>query len=44
VKLKTRFDTYLQKYAALKEEYESFNATDVEKANEKLALMRAKAE
>lgn len=39
-----RFDTYLEKYAALKEEFESYNSKDVEKANEKLALMRAKAE
>ncbi len=43
-KLKARFDTYIQKYAVLKEEFDNFNASDIEKANEKLALMRAKAE
>lgn len=43
-KLKTRFTTYLDKYAALKEESESFNTGDVEKANDKLALLKAKAE
>jgi hypothetical protein len=43
-KLKQRFDSYLEKYATLKEESDSFNSQDVEKANEKLALMKLKAE
>jgi chromosome segregation ATPase len=43
-KLKARFDAYLEKWQALKEEAENYNQQDSTKANEKLALMRAKAE
>lgn len=43
-KLKQRFDSYLEKWATLKEEYENYNTQDAGKANEKLALMKAKAE
>lgn len=43
-KLKARFDTLIAGYEAVKEEFESFNAIDVEKATEKLKLMRAKAD
>jgi len=43
-KLKARFDAYLEKWQALKAEAENYNQQDSTKANEKLALMRAKAE
>ena len=43
-KLKARFDSLILAYEAVKEEYDSFNAIDVEKATEKLKLMRAKAD
>ena len=44
VKMKSKFDALIQKYESLKEEFENFNTIDAEKANEKLKLMRAKAE
>ena len=43
-KMKSKFDALVEKYAALKEEYDNFNSSDVDKADEKLRLMRAKAE
>jgi len=42
--MKAKFDSLIQKYEVLKEELENFNAIDAEKANEKLRLMRAKAD
>lgn len=44
VKMKSKFDALILKYESLKEEFENFNTIDAEKANEKLKLMRAKAE
>jgi len=38
-KLKARFDSLILAYEAVKEEFDGFNAIDVEKANEKLKLM-----
>lgn len=43
-KMKSKFDALILKYEALKDEFDSFNPIDVEKADEKLKLMRAKAE
>jgi len=43
-KLKARFDSLILAYETVKEEYDGFNAIDVEKANEKLKLMKAKAD
>jgi len=43
-KLKARFDSLILAYESVKEEYDGFNAIDVEKANEKLKLMKAKAD
>lgn len=43
-KLKGRLDDLIAKYASAKEEFESYNSIDVEKANEKLKLLRAKAD
>ena len=43
-KLKTRYDALLDEYAALQEEQQDYNTADNDKANEKLKLMRAKAE
>jgi len=42
--MKGKFDALILKYEALKEEFENFNTVDSEKANEKLRLMRAKAD
>ena len=42
--MKGKFDALILKYEALKDEFENFNTVDSEKANEKLRLMRAKAD
>ena len=42
--MKSKFDALILKYESLKEEFENFNTIDADKANEKLKLMRAKAE
>ena len=43
-KLKARYDKLLDDYSALQKEADDFNAVDLDKANEKLQLMRNKAE
>ena len=43
-KLKVRYDELLDAYAALQEEADDFNDADADKADEKLKLMKAKAE
>lgn len=43
-KLKVRYDELLDEFSALQQEADDFNAVDMDRANEKLELMRAKAE
>ena len=43
-KLKDRYDVLLDGYAELQEEADMFNKMDSDKADEKLKLMKAKAE
>ena len=43
-KLKARYDQLLTDFEALQQEADNFNKMDVDKANEKLQLLRNKAE
>ena len=43
-KLRVRYDQLLDTYGELQEEADNYNDTDMEKADEKLKLMKAKAE
>ena len=43
-KLKAKLDRLLDEYALLQDEMDEYNRDDLDKASEKLKLMRAKAE